>query len=328
MCEKHDNSEKIFAYYAQMNLLNQVTLRTLKLFIAVYEARSLSAVARQEGVSPSLVSRAIQQLEDATGQPLFYRNTRSLAPTEQGKIFFRYTLEIEKSLMEMQQHLQDFDGEPGGILRINAPVQFGQHHVAPFLAEFSELFPDVQVELTLTDAFIDPHAGDADVIIRIGALPDSSLRARKICEQRYFLAASPAYLKNNTALTSPADLKQHRCLVYKGFSGTNPWFFHEPDSGWTQQQFVPLMTSNNAEALLTAAREGMGLVLFPDWLVGESVREGKLIPVLDAFKPAIRKSPQDIHFVYPKSQHTPVSVRHFIDYMLSIYGDTPYWEID
>ncbi|WP_259401962.1 LysR family transcriptional regulator [Pseudoalteromonas sp. SG41-1] len=202
-----------------MNDFSSINIRALKFFIAVYKCKSFSVVARHENVSPSMVSRVILQLEDALGQQLFYRNTRAIMPTEAGRIFHDYARSMTEQLNEVRNELQDRATQPKGLIRINAPVFFGQKHIAPWLGEFLNRYPKIQVELTQTDDFIDPHIDAADVIFRIGSLADSSLHAKILGLQTYHLAASPAYLKKYGTPKVPADLSQHQGLIYRGSSG-------------------------------------------------------------------------------------------------------------
>ena len=161
-----------------MSDAGNVNFRALQLFIAVYDIQSFSTVARREGVSPSMVSRTIHQLEDALGQQLFYRNTRAVVPTEAGRLFAAHARGISEQFSAARRDLQDRSLEPGGLVRINAPVYFGQRHIAPWLPGLTARYPQMQIELALTDDFIDPHRDATDVIFRIGSLPDSSVHAR------------------------------------------------------------------------------------------------------------------------------------------------------
>ncbi|HHQ9449102.1 TPA: LysR family transcriptional regulator, partial [Enterobacter hormaechei] len=145
-----------------------ISIRALLIFIEVYEAQNFSVVARREGVSASQVSRVIHQLEDALGQQLFYRNTRAVIPTESGHLFIRYARAMAGNLEEARRELDERSLEPTGLIRINCPVFFGQRHVAPGLAGLSARYPRLNIELTLTDDFIDPHRDAADVLFRIG----------------------------------------------------------------------------------------------------------------------------------------------------------------
>ncbi|MBB1302921.1 LysR family transcriptional regulator [Pseudoalteromonas sp. SG43-7] len=308
-----------------MNDFSSINIRALKFFIAVYKCKSFSVVARHENVSPSMVSRVILQLEDALGQQLFYRNTRAIMPTEAGRIFHDYARSMTEQLNEVRNELQDRATQPKGLIRINAPVFFGQKHIAPWLGEFLNRYPKIQVELTQTDDFIDPHIDAADVIFRIGSLADSSLHAKTLGLQTYHLAASPAYLKKYGTPKVPADLSQHQGLIYRGSSGQNRWLF-KINSSWQQQSVIPTLVSNNAETLFIGALNDMGIVLFPDWLIGESLKTGTLVSLLSEFAPTIKTGPQNITAIYPNTRQPPLNVRVCIDYFSEVYGNPPYWK--
>lgn len=309
-----------------MNNPGNMSIRSLLLFIDVYETQNFSGVARREGISASQVSRVIHQLEDALGQQLFYRNTRAVIPTESGHLFIRYARAMVSNLEDARRELDARTQEPSGVIRINAPVFFGQRHVAPALPGLTERYPRLSIELTLTDDFIDPHRDAADVIFRIGALTDSSFHARVFGQQFYHLAASPDYLRKNGTPQKPDDLNHHKCLVYRGSSGPNRWLVRQPGGEWVHYPVSPLMLSNNAETLLIAALGGMGIVLFPDWLIGERLQSGELVELLPAMETSIKTEPQNIAAIYPNARHPPLNVRTVIDYYIDVFGKPLYWQ--
>ena len=305
-----------------------INFRSLQFFIGVFDAQSFSVVARREGVSASMVSRVIIQLEDTLGQQLFYRNTRAVIPTEAGRLFIDYARTMTEQLSEVRRELQDRSVEPSGLIRINAPVFFGQRHIAPWLTGLSERYPRLVIELIQTDDYIDPLRDASDVIFRIGTLTDSSFHARVFGTQRYHLVASPQYCLKNGVPVTPSDLSAHKCLVYGGSSGPNRWLFREQGGSWVHYPISALLTSNNAESLLTAAVDGMGMVLFPDWLIGDSVHKGELKIVMPGFDTAIKTEPQHIAAIYPNVRHPPLNVRAVIDYFVEVYGSPLYWHFD
>lgn len=307
--------------------LGSINLRSLFIFIDVYEVQNFSTVARREGISASQVSRVIHQLEDALGQQLFYRNTRAIIPTESAHIFIRYVRAMTGSLDAARRELNERTLEPSGVIRINAPVFFGQKHVAPRLPGLTERYPRLTIELTLTDDYIDPHKDAADVIFRIGELTDSSFHARIFGRQFYRLAASPAYLRKQGVPESPADLSRHKCLVYQGSSGPNRWLFRQKGEEWIHYPVSALMSSNNAETLLIAALGGMGIVLFPDWLIGETLQNGELIELLPDRETSIKSEPQHIAAIYPHARHPTLNVRAVIDYYVEAFGSPLYWQL-
>lgn len=311
-----------------MNEPGSISIRSLLIFIGVFDAQSFSEVARREGVSASLVSRTIHQLEDALGQQLFYRNTRAVIPTEAGRLFVDYARAMTEQLNEARKELQDRALEPAGLVRLNAPVFFGQRHIAPWLPGFSERYPRLRIELVLTDDFVNPHRDATDLIFRIGTLTDSSFHARIFGAQRYHAAASPAYIRRHGLPESPKDLSRHHCLVYRGSSGPNRWLFREKQGEWVHYPVPALLTSNNAESLLTAALGGMGVVLFPDWLIGDSMQTGRLVKLLPDYEAANRTEAQHIAAIYPNVRRPPLNVRAVIDYFVDVYGSPLYWRYD
>ena len=305
---------------------SNINVRALLIFIEVYEAQNFSIVARRQGTSASQISRVIHQLEDALGQQLFYRNTRAVIPTESGHLFIRYARAMVENVEEARRELDERSSEPSGTIRINGPVFFGQRHVAPGLAELTERYPRLNIELTLTDDFIDPHRDAADLIFRIGMLTDSTFHARIFGQQRYHLAASPAYLRKHGVPDDPATLSDHQCLVYRGSSGPNRWLVRREGENWIHYPVVARMTSNNAESLLTAALGGMGIVLFPDWLIGDRLQRGELVALLPEMACAINTEPLNIAAIYPHARHPPLNVRAVIDYYVERFGTPPYWQ--
>ncbi len=309
-----------------MNEPGNISIRALLIFIDVYETQNFSVVARREGISASQVSRVIHQMEDALGQQLFYRNTRAIIPTESGHLFIRYARAMASSLEEARRELNERTLEPSGMVRINAPVFFGQRHVAPALAGLTERYPRLSIELTLTDDYIDPHRDPADVIFRIGTLTDSSFHARVFGQQFYHLAASPDYIRRHGMPESPEEFARHKCLVYRGSSGPNRWLLRRHGEEWVHYPVSPLMLSNNAETLLIAALGGMGIVLFPDWLIGDRLKSGELVALLPDLDTSIKTEPQHIAAIYPNARHPPLNVRAIIDYYLDAFGSPLYWQ--
>lgn len=311
-----------------MNSVGNISIRTLLIFTEVYDAQNFSVVARRQGISASQVSRIIHQLEDALEQQLFYRNTRAVMPTESGRLFIGYARTMISNLDRARRELNESTQEPSGPIRINAPVFFGQKHIAPALPELVERYPRLTIALNLTDDYIDPHRDAADVIFRIGTLSDSTLHARVFGQQFYSLAAAPAYLKRYGVPKGPEDLARHRCLVYGGASGPNRWLLRQPGTEWTHYPVPALMLSNNAETLLTAALGGMGIVLFPDWLIAERLRCGELVALLPDIDVSIKSVAQTIAAIYPNTRHSMLNVRAVIDYYVEVFGSPLYWQDD
>jgi DNA-binding transcriptional LysR family regulator len=326
LCEKQHNQENTFAGNAQMKGFNQINIQALRLYVAVLDQGSFSEVARREAMSPSTVSRVISQLEQALQTQLLYRNTRAVSPTESGKLLAGHARQVLTQLDLATLDLQEQDSEPGGLVRINAPVVFGQRHLAPWLHELSTRYPRLNIELMQTDDFIDPLQDSVDLLIRIGVMADSTLQARTLGHQNFRLAASPAYLARAGKPETPEDLASHSCLVFKGFAGPQRWYFRQPEQEWHSMTLRGLLTSNNAETLTQAGIDGMGLVVFPTWLIGDALRDGRLVSVLENYQVSTSPEPQTISALYPNSRRPSIKVRAVIDFLLEKFGSPPYWE--
>lgn len=308
-----------------MNAHNFINFRALRLFIAVYDQQSFSLVARREDVSPSLVTRTINQLEDALGQQLFYRNTRAVVPTEAGQLFVVHARTIVEQIAGAQAELQEKESEPSGLVRINAPVVFGHRHIAPWMAELYLRYPRLKVELTQTDNYIDPHREGTDLLFRIGVLADSTFQARIFGPQVHSLLASPAYIKQYGMPETPEDLMQHHSLVFNGPQGLNRWYFRRGNGNWRDYPLTPSFVSNNADTLMAAALNGMGMVLFPDWLSGEYVKNGRLVTLLEGYESSTTLEQQQIAAIWPNSRRPPLKVRAIIDFFIEKFGSPLYW---
>jgi len=305
---------------------SDITFRMLTIYKAVFEMGSFSAVARKTGVSPSVVSRAILSLETAVGKQLLNRNTRSLIPTADGEIFYQFACTSLLALEQCEASLNQQLHEPSGLIRINAPLIFGRKHIAPWIMGLRQKYPALTVELNQTDSFIDPHKEPVDLLFRISALDEASWHAKIFCLQRYYLAASPEYLSRHPKITGPDSLRDHHSLVYAGPEGKQKWHFRDELDEWRRLEYQEVMTSNNGDSLVIAALSGLGMVLFPDWLIGEYIRQGTLCEVMPGIECAIKTTPHYVTAFYPRRKFSSGNIRAVIDYFDDIYGSPPYWK--
>jgi DNA-binding transcriptional LysR family regulator len=222
--------------------------------------------------------------------------------------------------------LQEQQSEPTGLVRINAPVVFGQRHLTPWLGKLCARYPKLQLDIQQTDHYVDPLQEGADLLFRIGPLHDSSMQARILAPHRFQVAASPAYLKRHGTPQTPEDLAEHQCLAYKGAAGLQRWFFRREGEDWTPYSVKGPITGNHADTLTQAAEQGLGLVMFPSWLIGEAVREGTLVPVLKEYQVSNSLEPQQIAVLWPGSRRLSVKVRTVIDFFVECFGEVPYWD--
>ena len=303
-------------------------LKAHRYFAMVAVTGSFSATARHFQVPASSVSRFIAALEREVGQQLLYRNTRAVKLTDAGERYYANIREVLELLDNADEEITGKSGAVRGLVRINAPIAFGSLHIVKLLNGLYDQYPELTVELIVTDAFVDPIQEGADITFRVGHLEDSGLIGRKICDQQYVLAASADYVQKHGKPQSPQDLQQHACLVYKGSGGAQRWYFRAPGSDTVQiiEVHGPLR-SNNGQALLAAALAGRGIVFFPSWLFNrDSFVNKHLIRLLPEWQGSVEQSPSQIHLISPENRLRSQKVRVVWDYFLAAIGSPPYWD--
>jgi DNA-binding transcriptional LysR family regulator len=284
---------------------------SIRAFIHVVEHNGFAAAARTMGVSRSAVNKLVINLEKDLGTQLLNRTTRSVSPTETGLAFYERCTQIMGDLEEAELSISRLHEEPRGNLRINAPMSFGVKHLSPHVAAFTAQYPDLKVQLTLEDRFVDPIQEGYDLNIRIAEKIESqSLFSQKIASTQYLLCASPDYINRAGSPTHPTDLRHHSCLHYGYLTTGNQWKF-SGDDGEHIISIRGVLCSNNGEVLCDAAIAGLGIVLLPDFIVDEPIRQGQLIVLLpDYHLPSIA-----VYAVYPINRHLSVKLKMLIDFL-------------
>ena len=304
------------------------TFTGMRLFAEVVDAGSFSAAGRRLGLAASSVSRQVNSLEDTLNARLLNRSTRSLSLTHAGEIYYERVRRILSEVIETNAAVSQLEATPKGSLRVNAPVVFGRRHIAPHLTEFFARYPEVSIDLTLTDHFVDVIESGADVVVRVGGLSDSSLIARRLAPNRRVLVAAPAYIERCGVPETPEALTEHACLIYKFNVSMAEWHIRTSDGGVTKVKVQGPLTANNAEALHSAARDGLGIALLPTWTVGRDIISGALVRLLPGHEADIRGHETAIHAIYPHARHLSAKVRAFVDFLVGKYRPTPYWEFE
>ncbi|MBV9529599.1 MAG: LysR family transcriptional regulator [Bradyrhizobium sp.] len=297
-------------------------------FVRSAELGSFSKAAAESGAKVSTVSRHVSGLEADLGAALFNRSTRRLHLTEAGRMFFERAKEILADVENALDATRSLNDRPKGLLRINVPLVFGRRHVMAHMRDFLDRYPDIRLEAMLTETTVDLIEAGADVAVRIGALVDSTLVARKLAPLRRVLAASPRYLHNHSAPQKPEDLRRHECLLY-ALHPTAAWYYrHARDP--TDPIEVPVqgrLRANDIESLREGALSGFGIALLPTWLVGSDLREQQLVEVLPDFEWLLAPGPERaIWAVYPPKKVVSPKVRAFIGFLSECFGQPPYWE--
>ncbi|WP_295477929.1 LysR family transcriptional regulator [uncultured Pseudomonas sp.] len=282
-------------------------LKAMANFVRIVDSGSLSSAADASGQSVASVVRSLAALEKHLGVRLLNRTTRRMALTDEGSEYLAWSRRMFADFDAMQQRLDARRQTPGGLLRLTAPVEFGQQHLAPLVSEFLKAHPQMRVELTFSDLIVDLLDQGLDLAVRIGRLPDSSLVARAIGRTRLVTCASPHYLQQAPALLHPQDLEAHDCIVYTG-QGRH-WYFQEAH-GERGQEIQPRLTTNQVRAARQAAIDGLGVTRLLHYQACTALADGRLQRVLREFEP------QDlpIQLVYPHARTLPARVRSFIDW--------------
>lgn len=286
-------------------------------FVRVVEAKSFAAAAGQLGMTASGVSRAVARLEEALGARLLFRTTRSLRLTEDGAAFYERCTQILSELSDLTDSVGDAGTRPQGRIRVDMPVSVGRILILPRLDEFLSRYPEIKLQLGMSDRTSDLVEDGIDCAIRVGELRDSSLVARRLGHIRIATAASPEYLARHGVPKSIDDLKHHQCLNYFFQRSGRPyeWQFDTP-GGRIQVPIDAALMINEADGLITAAEVGLGIVQLGGFALDESIRAGRLVKVLEhgeAIGPPIS-------IIYPQRRHLPARVRVFIDWVVQLYA--------
>jgi LysR family transcriptional regulator, regulator for bpeEF and oprC len=287
-------------------------LRTLAIFVKVAERRSFVRAASDLGITQSGVSNAISRLEQQVGTRLLARTTRRVSLTEHGAAYFARCRQALAELEEAELVLKDSQLEPSGNLRIDMPVSFGRLKVVPLLGPFQEKYPHIRLRVTFTDRYIDLIEEGVDVCMRLGPLHDSSLIARRLSGAGFKIAGSPRYFAKFGKPKRIEDLTDHNCLAFT-FRETRlarAWRFMQ---GGVEKSLTPEgnMSFSDGAAVCDAACAGYGLAQLQDYFTDPAIAQGKLVSVLDRFKPMI----EPVWLVYPQTRHLTPTVRVFVDFM-------------
>jgi len=282
----------------------------IAVFLSIYECGSLTAAARQLKRSLQAVSRALIGLEEDIGVQLIRRTTRRCTPTEAGVAFYHRVRPAYSEVLEARLEVANRRVEPKGLLRIGASVQFAPTYLVPVAAAFAKRYPLVEIDLVLSDNFVDLVEARLDLALRIGQLPDSDLRARRLGALRRVVYGSPSYLAQHGRPQKPDDLKSHQCVVRDALGTDSKWPFMIEG----RQRNVAVsgrFRANSTAAAVQAVVEGLGLGFTPFWQVRELLASGKVELVLASFEVA----PVPIHAVWAGNRHAPAKTSRFVDFL-------------
>ncbi|GIU32338.1 LysR substrate-binding domain-containing protein [Shewanella schlegeliana] len=275
-------------------------------FVAVAEAESFTKASQRLGISTAQVSRQISALETRLASKLFHRTTRKVSVTEVGRIYYQHCRQVLDGLEEAERAITNLQTTPRGLLKITAPVTYGEKTIAPLINDFAALYPELEVKLNLSNQKLDLIDEGYDLAIRLGHLEDSSMMAKKLSSRTQYVCASPSYISTFGIPHSLSELDQHNCLI-----GTmDYWRFQE--NGKTRNVRVRgTLSCNSGHALVDAAIKGIGIVQLPDYYVEPFIEDGQLVTLLEQN----RQPEEGIWALYPQNRHLSPKVRMLLEHL-------------
>lgn len=283
---------------------------SMKMYVAVVDGGSFAAAADKLEMSRAMASKQIQKLEEHLGTRLLNRTTRRLSLTETGRAFYERSLQIIGDVEEAEQIAGQMTRRPQGVLRVTLPLSYGQHRLAAIIGDYTQAYPQVQLDISLSDRKIDLVEDGLDLAIRIGALPQSDLIARKIGGVHSVVCAAPAYIARHGAPRTPAELAGHACLGYTLSGGGTDWRMEGPDGPLTVAISGPIR-ADNGDIIRLAALSGAGILFQPQFIVDDDLAAGRLVRLL----PQWQSAELGVYAVYPSRKHLSAKVRTFVDFV-------------
>ena len=296
-----------------------MNIEHLKLFVRLAATNNISLAGKELGLSPAVASSHVNKLEEALGVRLVHRTTRKVSLTEDGVAFLPHAEEVLASVVAARAAVGSGDASPKGTLRVTASSSFGRMHVVPALKGFLSRYPDLSIDLRLTDTIVDLVEGGFDIASRNADLKDSSLIARKLAPDKRIVCASPEYLETFGIPDSPHDLRNHQCI---NLIGLEALVFDTPE-GRLNIKTRGILQTDHGEAVRDACAAGIGIAMSSTWNVYKHLQQRTLVQVLQDFSLV---SETAIWAVYPSSRLLAPKVRVFIDYFAKCYGSPPYWD--
>ncbi|MFJ6328512.1 MULTISPECIES: LysR family transcriptional regulator [unclassified Rhizobium] len=281
----------------------------LSVFVAAVDKGSLAAAARAHGITPAMAGKHVAAIEAELGVRLLQRTTRKLHLTDVGMDYYQRSSLILDALDEANTSASQQQDQPHGTLRVAAPTTFGALHLGQPVAEYTRRYPNVSVEMSLEDRYVDLIEGGFDMAIRIGTLPDSSLISRRLGESGMTACAAPAYLDKHGRPSDPADLRRYDRLAFSRATSGGDWSFTDKKGKTVTVSGPTRLKADNMQMLLAAAMDGGGIVYGPTFVLGEHITNGALEQVL----PDYTTESLGIHALYPSSRMLGTKVRCFVD---------------
>lgn len=290
-------------------------------FLEVAKHQSFTSAARELGMTGSAVSKQVQNLEDHLDVLLLHRTTRKVTLTDEGAIYYERARRALEDLEEAENLIQETKAHPTGVLKVNIPVSFGRKYLTQPIAVFAKKYPDVKLEINLDDHKINVVEEGYDVVVRIGALEDSSLIAKKLAPCPILLCASQSYIKKHGAPKTPHDLTDHKALIYTQHGQFTQWTYSTPEGNVESTNLRSTLKANSGEMLIAGCLKGVGISLVPIFLAAPYLKSGQLVNILPDYKTAPERN---IYALFPENRHRSARVKLFVDMLAEVRKTLPW----
>ncbi|PSW63086.1 LysR family transcriptional regulator [Photobacterium kishitanii] len=275
-------------------------------FVAVAETESFTAASKRLGISTAQVSRQVSALENRLNTKLFYRTTRKVSLTEEGNVYYQHCRQVLDGLEDAERAISNLRGKPQGLIKLTAPVTYGEKYIMPLVNDFMLQYPEVEVTIDMTNRQVDLVEGSFDLAIRLGRLTSSSMMAKRLTSRTMYVCASPEYLQKFGIPHSLSELRQHNCLI----GNYDHWRFQE--SGKEKSIRVSgTLNCNSGYGLRDAVIKGIGLAQLPDYYIDKDLESGAIVPILTNYQ----EPDEGIWALYPHNRHLSPKVRMLVDYL-------------
>jgi DNA-binding transcriptional LysR family regulator len=298
-------------------------LAEMMTFAKVVESKSFSAAADALNTSKSLVSKQVSNLESALGVRLLNRTTRRMSLTEIGAAYYDHCVRIAQEIDAAAETVTQLQAEPRGVLKVTSPVIFSSLHLAPALQTFLKRYEQVEVELNASDRIVDIVEEGYDLAIRITGAPSPTMVARRIGPVRWVTCASPSYLKRHGTPRTPQELNDHQCLGYLGLPAQHSGWRYRAGNRDVMMHPAGKCRANNSEVLIQLALGGVGIVIFPTYILGPYLKSGRLKEILTD---SVANPDTSLYATYLPNRYMQPKVRAFIDHLMEHFGPEPYWD--
>ena len=290
-------------------------------FVRIVDAGSITRAADTTHIAKSAISRRLSELEDRLNVQLINRTTRRMTLTDAGRRFYDESQRILGDLEDVEGQLNLSETSLTGRIRLAAPSAFGLAHLTPAITEFAKIHPELKFEIDFNDRHIDLIEDGFDLALRISKLADSRMMARRLAPVSGLVLASPSYWDKHGRPKKPEDLSKHPCIEY-AYRSHSGWRYESPRGKTGSVRINEVMSANHANFIRDAAIAGLGIVLQPTFICNQAIEEGLLEPVLMQY----RWIDLELFAIYPNTRHLPNRIRVFIDYLVELWGDEPYWD--